>query len=419
LGGTSVLEGLSLLVVGALLAGGSGTDEAGPKLLEVGWDAPTPAYAVEHVHRMERRPFDGVVFELAAIRHDGSRFLTKRPTPASAYADDRAALASFSSAKLTDNFIRLNSACDERWDWFDGSDWASARANLRNVAATAGAGERTAGIFFDPEAYGRNCWTYDGQSRAGRKSFGEYERIVRSRGASLMRQLQRVDPAMRVLGTSLISIAKDEPWLDPSSPRSRLREHLRRDDYGLLPAFVDGMVSAAKPGTILADGNESSYYALDSAAYWSGEREVIDRGARKVVRGYDPARYQQFYRHDYAVYADLDLDLFEPGPGCADWCRQWVPHYLSPSDRRRLLQTQIYDALGAADDYVWYYSERQDWWRGRRQGRALPPVSSATQAAVTRALDRFRAGEPLGFDITASFQRARRECRSAGGAHCD
>jgi hypothetical protein len=391
-----------------------------PKLLEVGWDAPTPAYAARHLRKMERRPFDGVVMDLAAIRRDGSRFLTKRVTPARAFVGDRAALSSMKSGKLTDNFVRLNSACDDGWDWFSHRDWVAARTNVQRIAVTAASGPQVAGIFFDPEPYGRNCWNYAEQIRKGNKSFRDYEAVVRTRGASFMRQLQRADPQLKVLGTALMSGVKDGPWLDPNSSPRDLRSALKRHGEGLLPAFVDGMVSVAKPGTIVADGNENSYYALNMAGYWAGERRVINRGARKVVRGYDRARYREFYRHDYAVYADLNLDLFEPGPDCADWCGQWVPHYLGQRDRLRLLKRQIYDALKTSDEYVWYYSERQDWWNfgGRDTGQQLAPVSADAKAAVARARKRFRAGRPLRFDLTPAFEEARRECVAAGGRHC-
>ena len=41
--------------------------EAGPgkKLIEYGWDARSPAYVVEHIREMEKRPFDGIVVQTA------------------------------------------------------------------------------------------------------------------------------------------------------------------------------------------------------------------------------------------------------------------------------------------------------------------------------------------------------------------
>ncbi|MGL5859259.1 MAG: hypothetical protein ACRC35_12810 [Angustibacter sp.] len=408
----------------AAAAGSTPVASGKAKLLEVGWDAPTPQYAARHLAAMERRPFDGVVMELAALQGNGNRFLITKPISSGAFDGDRAAIASIRSSKLTDNFIRLDSSCDKGWDWFDDADWAATQTTVRGIARTAAAGQRPVGIYLDPEAYGRSCWNYPAQQQASRVSFEKYEAMARARGESFITELQRANPKITVLGSALISGVKDASWLNPSVSAAQARGALRGHVAGLLPAFVDGMVRAARPGTVIADGNENSYYALNADWYWSGERAVINRGASRVVQGYDAQRYRQHYRHDYAVYADLVLDLFDPSsPDCAQWCGQWVPHYLSGADRLRLLERQVYDALDTADGYVWYYSEQQDWWpyggRVSKQGFALPAVSAAADAAVSRARDRFRAGQGSGPSVTAAFEAARRACRAAGGKHCD
>src|ERR1051325_6429162 len=46
------------------------------KILEIGWDSPSPVYVKEHIAEMEKLPFDGIIFGLTA---NGFHDLSKRP----------------------------------------------------------------------------------------------------------------------------------------------------------------------------------------------------------------------------------------------------------------------------------------------------------------------------------------------------
>ncbi len=50
------------------------------KLIEYGWDVPTPAYVKEHIQEMEKRPFDGVIMRLAG-KGRGNIFMGGRWDP--------------------------------------------------------------------------------------------------------------------------------------------------------------------------------------------------------------------------------------------------------------------------------------------------------------------------------------------------
>jgi len=43
---------------------------------------------------------------------------------------------------------------------------------------------------------------------------------------------------------------------------------LKGESYGLYPAFVIGMLSAAGPDTVITDGNENSYYYSQPLEYF-------------------------------------------------------------------------------------------------------------------------------------------------------
>ena len=59
---------------------------ASKKLIEYGWDVPTPAFVREHIREMEKRPFDGVMMRLAGPQQ-GRVFLGGRWDEARLQAD--------------------------------------------------------------------------------------------------------------------------------------------------------------------------------------------------------------------------------------------------------------------------------------------------------------------------------------------
>ena len=62
------------------------------KLIEYGWDVPTPAQMKDQLAAMEARPFDGLIFRLSA---GYNAFAAKRFEPA-AFAEDEAILRGLS-----------------------------------------------------------------------------------------------------------------------------------------------------------------------------------------------------------------------------------------------------------------------------------------------------------------------------------
>lgn len=57
---------VSLACLCAVLSVSAAEIGSGPekRLIEIGWDCPTPAFIHKHIDQMQERPFDGVVFRL-------------------------------------------------------------------------------------------------------------------------------------------------------------------------------------------------------------------------------------------------------------------------------------------------------------------------------------------------------------------
>lgn len=266
------------------------------KAIEYGWNAPTPDFFAKHVKEMEQRPFDGVMMKLNA----GKEVFKKTAYPNSAFAQDRQDLARTKSSRLTDNFVVMWSGMDAGWDWFNNSDWATADQNIRNFAKTARAG-RFRGIAFDSEPYTNSPWNYTKQPDRQNKTFPAYQKQVRKRGAQFMNALQTEQPGTQVLTFGLLSWMKDL-WAAPIDS-SKLQLKLANHNYGLWPAFVNGMLDAVQPGSVLIDGHEWAYYFSRADAF-DGTRNTIFKNARVFVEPINDEKYDKHVKLGQSVFLE-------------------------------------------------------------------------------------------------------------------
>jgi hypothetical protein len=371
------------------------TQSSTKKLIEYGWDAPPPNFFRRHIKEMEQHPFDGVIIKLNA----GKEVFKKTAYPDAAFSQDRRDLAATKSSHLTDNFVVMWSGMDAGWDWFNNADWAAAEKNIQNFAKTAKAGHFR-GIAFDSEPYTSSPWQYRQQPQQQRKTFPQYQQQVRKRGAQFMRTLQATQPGTQVLAFGLLSWMKDL-WATPTDA-AKLQQQLVTHDYGLWPAFINGMLDATQPGAVIIDGHEWAYYFYRTA-WFDATRDLIFNKARLFVDPNNYRKYDKQVKLGQAVYSDLVLDIFpnqlkDPRTG------KTAQHFLSPADRLKLLEHNIYHSLRTANRYTWMYSESADWWQHRSPKGA--------EAVIRRAKAKIQAGQPLGFDIAPAVDQALKQCQA-------
>jgi len=362
------------LLAAACLAAAAGA-QTRKKLIEFGWDLPYPDDLRRNIREMEKRPFDGVVVRPRAAWN----VFRKQPLDPAKFETDIADLKATRFERFTDNFLLVWATTDEGWDWTSDTDWRAAEANIRLMARIAKAG-RFVGIMFDPEPYGPNPWDYKKRPRAGDLSFAEYARIVRRCGARFLRIVQQEirDPRILTLfHVSLFGDLLDEP--DPAKRQQRLASH----EWGLLAPFLDGMLDAAEPRTVIIDGNEFAYYYPNSEGFYRAVHTTYRR-ALALVDPRNHAKYARQVQLGQALYMDLTFAL-QPNP-------ERLPAFrLTPEQRARWFEHNVYQALYTADEIVWCYSERMDWWKGN-----VPP---GAEEAIRSARSKIEAGKPLGFSL--------------------
>jgi hypothetical protein len=352
---------------------------APPKLIQFGWNMPTPAQLRTNIQAMEARPFDGVVVMLTAAQSP----FTRQPIPTENFTQDVENLVATEFTTFTDNFVVMWSGAEADWRWTNDSDWSAAESNVRQMARAANIANFK-GIFFDTEPYGlsegswgNNPWLYRAEFYDG-MDFEAVAAVVRERGARFMQILQEEMPQPRLICT----------WLT----LMLLRDNLRPDDertYHLLTPFLEGMLSAVSSGHII-DGNEWAYHYTTAEDYVQARRDLA-RGTELL----QPA-YYEFYRAHVSLaqsaYVDSVLNLWNYTPYIGF-------HLTDPAQRLQLIGYNVYQALTQTDEYAWLYSENVNWWTGD-----IPP---GLEEQVRSAKLLAQRGVPLGYEVESFVVESR------------
>ena len=350
---------------------------AGKKLIELGWDSPTPDFIRANIAQMEQRPFNGLVLQLNA----GKTIFNKTAYPQGAFTADQADLRATKFSKFDQNFISIWAAREAGWDWFDDQDWAATITNAANFAKTAKAGG-IKGFFFDPEPYGTNPWSYS-TSLYPTQSFAAVQAKVRQRGAAFISTIQLEILDVKILTLFGMSYIKRQVEQGRS---------LERVEWVLLGAFIDGMLDAIGPRAELIDGNEPSYYYyLPNAQEFDGFKG-FKNAARDFVSPENRAKYDGQVKTSQAVFIDglLGLDNAQNVNGLLG-C-----HLRDTKERQLVLEHHTYQALRTSDEYVWVYNEQMNWW-----GTSSPnlPLPQNLETILARVSAKSGTGQALGFGI--------------------
>lgn len=338
--------GLSILICLAVPSSGQHR-----KFVELGWDIPDTAYLRRHWQEMESgTPFDGVIFKVEFKGQDGGRTYGSEAvwdnTPwvrqhlETAIAD----LKTCRFTRFTDNFLRLN-ATPGNLEWADDGSW-TIFADKAGICAwlTKAGGAR--GLAIDFESYGAKQFRFD---PAKGSSFAQASDLARKRGRQFVQAVAAEFPDAVLLALWLNSI-------NVKAGQSRSPEStLATEEYGLLPAFINGMLDALPPAMILVDGCEHGYY-LDGATEYLETASAMRRWqgpAARLVAPENRAKYRAQVQAGFGFY--LDMYVNEPGNR----------YYFGPrpgGTRLDRLRDNLAAALAACDEYVWIYGEQYRWW---------------------------------------------------------
>lgn len=303
-----------------------------PLLIKHGWEFPSVSFVAENIRTMEKRPVDGV-----AIRMDDNlseKVMRTVPVSYEEFAENLLPLASLNSPTLKHNFIIVfatpaGNIFDEGWDVV-----AQNFGNLAKAAKEVG----LEGIFFDIEEYFGDSLIYP-VNCGENKTVEEARSKMRERGRQIM-------DAMRAQWSDVRFLSTHGPYLSDSATFLYLRDN--------------GMdVNDVAWANVL---NASLLVGMMQSAYGT-EAKFIDGGEfyeARTVEQFQAIKYWQ--KEGMAMHSEIIPDDFRP---C--WSQALSSSFGIYDDCNdmdaAMWKATIINALKVADDYVWLYSERYDWWR--------------------------------------------------------
>ncbi len=345
------------------------------KLIELGWDIPATGLLRESWRELEQNaPFDGVMFKVETKDAQGHKLSTEaiwdaRPWQRQWLQEALADLKSCQFTRFTDNFVRFN-ATPGTVEWTDEAGW-TALAEKAGHCAWLMKQAGCKGLAIDFEPYGVNLFHFD--PKKGR-AFADTAALARKRGAQFVQAVAGEFPEAVLLTLFMNSINLKAGASD--SPDSLLASA----GYGLLPAFIDGMLDAAPPAMVFVDGCENGYY-MDSAEECLRAARAMRAwhgGAIRLVSPANRAKYRAQVQAGFGFYLDLFVN---------DATNHY---YRGPLNGSRLahLERNLAFTRDAADEYVWIYGEQCRWWgpplrapesvgQGRLWEEAMPGIRSA------------------------------------------
>ncbi len=368
----------------ALAASGDGAPRR--KFVELGWDIVDTAYLRAHHAEMERNaPFDGAMIRVAGKTADGKPAHSEWCWDAVPW--DRASfqpavddLKACRFAKFTDNFVRLNCS-PGNLDWGDDAGWKILSGKAAILAWVCRAGGLK-GIALDPESYGEKLFRY---KPARGRSFAQAAALARRRGAQFMRAVASEHPAMTFLSLWLASLCM-------RAGRTAVPEDvLVTDEYGLWPAFLNGMLDAAPASMALVDANENGYY-IEGDAYHrvASDMRSLTGPAFALIAPENRAKYRAQMQVGFGFYLDMYVNP------------EGHKYYRGPKEggtRLDRLRDNLSAARDASDQYVWIYGEQCRWW-GKLDERRLKDTAGKGRLweevlpGLTRAIAAVR--DPVG-----------------------
>jgi hypothetical protein len=356
----------------------------GKKLIEYGWDVPTPAQMSAELTAMEKRPFDGLIFRLGG----GHNAFATKPLERAQFAEDERILPNLKFTRFRDNFVLVWGSPPPDFDWFDDAQWAVIEANAKLLVEVAQAGH-VRGICFDPEPYDFHLWDYAKQAKTNAHTFADYRVQVRKRGAQLMRALEEPMPGATIL--TFFHVSHFDRFADLAEEERTRR--LAKEGWGLMPDFFLGMLESASPKARFIDGNENAYYYTSREQYFRAYHAIRQRALGLVPRELRD-KYERQVEAGQALYVDQNFALRQPNT------EKYLSYKMTPEEWAQWFEHNTYWALYTTDEYVWCYSERMNWWKDQ-----VPP---GLEGAIVSARQKMAEGKPLGFDIEPLIAEARK-----------
>lgn len=331
-------------------------------LIEWGWDEPDQTFLKTHITTMERKPFDGIVLHLTVpgVPPGLSNFSWHLHDHRYQWDEVRPAVEELEAvpfSRFRHNFLRINLNPDDRpLDLLDDHAWETVFSNLR-LAAMIVREAGLKGLMVDPEAYVPRFNVFNYGLRTSREaSFEVYRSAAFKRGREAAAALGETAPDLVLLFAFAYSLPCGSPTRQAD------------ESYGLLPAFIDGILVAKPKEMVVIEGYEPSYPFRHCHQFQEAYRRLRVECRRLSLV---PDHYDRELRIGFGIW--MDNESAQP---CASYRKEgkpcpWADPNLYPVEARHRMDPQTFQAavasaLALTDSYVWIYSEEPKWWTAAR-----------------------------------------------------
>lgn len=324
------------------------------KIIEFGWDNPTPEYLDRNLKQIEIYvPHDGIGIDISKLvtlpdgkkRNNGYYGFSKIPFSREWYKADIKHLKSIHSrAKhLKYNFLNISASSFTReFNLYDDEFWDIVCEKFGIFAWVAKQGG-CVGIRLDLEDYGnQQIWKY----RPSRdRSWDEAWEKARLRGRQWMNAMSKEYPDITVFLFFSLDLMLGEADGSPD-----MYQRLSSNGSGLLAAFFNGIYDVLPPKAKIIDGMESSGYAACELNSYYGIRALRNE------------RFPQFLcpenREKFRNQAGLACAAYMTPYYNGQWDKILKEENLTPV---KFFRRNFAWAVQYSDEYVWTWSESRKW----------------------------------------------------------
>ena len=350
---------LPILAAAACFAGSGVARAGGPYLLNAqqATFATRPEYLRDHFHHIDTLPFDGMVVS----SDTGHGIMDGTPRTHRRMSLDFAPMNGLVFRRMTHNFALVN--VDRPADFFD--DWSVTIENFRTLARVL-RGKGFTGIFLDNEEYQRPLFNYPEDCSDPAKSLAEYLEQARLRGRQIMQAIASEYPEIVVL------VAHGPYSSFEGTPDEVRAGQTQWEAEDLRGAFSAGLIEGTDSRSRFVDGGELYTYrsAADFQASYEFRKTLI--AAPEAACPFIPAHLQTVWP-------------LKVGIGFGVFNQRYQNIAMSPAILRHTLEA----ALRRCDEYVWLYSENQNWnGPGEFAPTWIEAIDGARAAAASEPLDR-------------------------------
>ncbi|RNI38873.1 hypothetical protein EFY79_04210 [Hanamia caeni] len=347
------------------------------KLIEFGWDYPDVTYLSARLDSMQNTPFDGICFSFQRKIMEAFDDSLK----SDCYFEFNK-LQTLKWGKYTNNFIILRGFSKTGGNWFNDKAWENISNNMVHLSRVMQM-KNIKGILFDPEYYYENPlfnpWTFSADQYPG-KSFQQVQNQVKQRGKQFITSLQKRSNSFTFISLWIASLIAHEKKYTP----------IYKTRHALLISFFEGILEGKNKNVIITDGDEYAYWNTKPSQFLEG-KYLLRNTMLELLHSEKSKKEAKNIQIAQPVYYDGLMATNTP-----------IGNDLKRNIKWKWLAENLKYAIASSDQYMWFYSERNNWWNNTMNDTLLATFQEGKDLATNR-IARLETNSAFSFLRETSF----------------